>query len=195
MVSAARFQGLLSYLDLHAADLQQLRCHNLRELLRTGEARPGRAAVPERAAWYRYLQRQGHVLTDAEQEELRAREAVLCAPAGAERLAAQPALQQQLDRFLALLERRFEEFAARRKPSLKAIFDVHAAGSDAEIKFGKNFMSRCFPKLSQQQQDVLLEWEAMLCEPADAERLSPRTQSAWRLSRRFSGIWTGSWPC
>ena len=78
MVCAARFQGLLSYLDLHAAGLQQLRCQNLRELLRTGEARPGRAAVPERAAWHRYLQRQGHVLTDGEQEELRAREAVLC---------------------------------------------------------------------------------------------------------------------
>ena len=147
------------------------------------EARPGRAAVPERAAWYRYLQRQGHVLTDAEQEELRAREAVLCAPAGAERLAAQPALQQQLDRFLALLERRFEEFAALRKPSLKAILDVHAAGSDAEIKFGKHFMSRCFPKLSQEQKDVLLEWEAMLCEPADAERLAAQPALQRQLDR------------
>ena len=129
MASAGRFEEFLSYLDLHAADLRQLQCQNLRELLRTGEARPGRTSVPERAAWYRYLQRQGHVFTE---EELRAREAVLCAPARAQRLAAQPALQQQLDRSLALLERRFEEFAAWRKPCLKAIFDVAASNSDAD---------------------------------------------------------------
>ena len=71
--------------------------------------------------------------------------------AEAERLAAQPALQRQLDRFVALLERRFEEFAALRKVSLKAIFSASAANSDSELQFGLNFMRRCFPKLSQQQ--------------------------------------------
>ena len=103
---------------------------------------------------------------------MRARENVLCQRADAERLAVQPALQQQLDKLLELLERRFDEFAALRKPSLKAVFDAHAAKSDKEMKFGKNFMSRCFPQLSQQQQDVLAEWEAMLCEPAADQRLA-----------------------
>ena len=183
MASATRFEELLSYLVVHAADLQRLRCQSLRELLRTGEARPGRAAIPERAAWYRYLQRQGHTFTDAQQEALRAREAVLRAPAGAERLAAQPALVQHFFRFLALLERRFEEFAALRKPSLKAIFDVSAASTDAEMTFGKNFINQSFPKLSQEQKDVLLEREATLCEPADAEHWAAQPALQRQLDR------------
>ena len=35
-----------------------------------------------------------------------------------------------------------------------------------------NVMRRCFPQLSQAQKDELLEWEAMLREPADAQRLA-----------------------
>ena len=108
---------------------------------------------------------------------------MLCEPADAEHWAAQPALQRQLDRFVALLERRFEEFAALRKVSLKAIFNVNAANSDSELQFGLNFMRRCFPKLSQQQKDVLLEWEAMLCEPADAERLAAQAALQRQLDR------------
>ena len=88
-------------------------------------------------------------------------EAMLCEPAADQRLAVQPALQRQLDKLLELLERRFDEFAALRKPSFKAIFEAHAAQIDKEIKFGQNFMGRCFRKLSQQQKDVLAEWEAM----------------------------------
>ena len=55
------------------------------------------------------------------------------------------------------------------------------------MTFGKNFMSRCFPKLSQQQTDVLLEWEATLCEPADAERLAaqPALQREWSKCREI----------
>ena len=64
-----------------------------------------------------------------------------------------------------------------------ASFDVHAAGSDKEMTFGKNFMNRCFPKLLQQQKDVLLEWEAMLCEPADAERLAAQPAIQRQLDR------------
>ena len=172
MASEARFAQLLVYLDEHRAELEALQCNDMRELLRTGEARQGRVAVPERAAWYRYLRQQEHLLSAAQVEQLRARENVLCQRADAERLVVQPARQQQLDKLLELLERRFDEFAALRKPSLKAVFDAHAAKSDKEMKFGKNFMSRCFPQLSQQQQDVLAEWEAMLCEPAADQRLA-----------------------
>ena len=84
---------------------------------------------------------------------------------------------------MALIERRFEEFAALRKVSLKAIFSVSAANSDSELQFGLNFMRRCFPKLSQQQKDVLLEWEGMLCEPADAERLAAQPALQRQLDR------------
>ena len=97
---------------------------------------------------------------------------MLCEPAADQRLAVQPALQRQLDKLLEFLERRFDEFAALRKPSLKAVFDAHAAKSDKDIQFGKNFMSRCFSNLSQQQKDALAEWEAMLCEPAADQRLA-----------------------
>ena len=115
-------------------------------------------------------------LSQQQQDVLAEWEIMLCEPAADQRLAVQPALQRQLDKLLELLERRFDEFAALRWPSLKAIFEVNASNSDKELKFGRNFMSRCYPQLSQQQKDVLAEWEAMLCE------LQPI--NAWRFSRR-----------
>ena len=122
-------------------------------------------------------------LSQQQQGVLAEWEAMLCEPAADQRLAVQPALQRQLDKLLELLERRFDEFAALRKPSFKAIFEAHAAKIDNEIKFGKNFMSRYFSQLSKQQQDVLAEWEIMLCEPAADH------------SRRFSGSWTSCLSC
>ena len=49
MASEARLAQLLVYLDEHRAELEALQCNDMRELLRTGEARQGRVAVPERA--------------------------------------------------------------------------------------------------------------------------------------------------
>ena len=49
------------------------------------------------------------------------------------------------------------------KPCLRALFEEQAVKSDKDLKFGQNFMRRCFPKLSQAQKDELLEWEAKLC--------------------------------
>ena len=130
-----------------------------------------------------FMNRRFPKLSQQQKDVLLGWEAMLCEPADAERLAAQPVLQRQLDRLVAVLERRFEEFAALRKPCLTAIFDVHAAGGDTQMTFGKNFMNRCFPKLSQQQKDVLLEWEAMLCEPADAEPLAAQPVLQRQLDR------------
>ena len=70
-------------------------------------------------------------------------EAMLCEPADAERLAAQPALQRQLDRLVAVLERRFKEYAALRKPSVKAIFDVQAADRRVNAGVGGHALRAC----------------------------------------------------
>ena len=49
--------------------------------------------------------------------------------------------------------------------------------TDKELRFGKNFMLRCYPQLSQEQKDELAEWEAMLCEPGEGERQAFRPSS------------------
>lgn len=56
---------------------------------------------------------------------------------------------------------------------------MHAAKEDKELRFAKNFMTRCYPKHSPAQRDLLAEWEVILCEPAHAERLAsqPALQS------------------
>ena len=82
----------------------------------------------------------------------------LCEPGEGERQAFRPALQRQLEKFIALLEDRAEYFQSLQKPSLKAFFEVHAAKTDKELRFGKNFMLRCYPQLSQEQKDELAEW-------------------------------------
>ena len=48
-------------------------------------------------------------------------------------------------------------FISLRKVSLKALFEVHAAKTDKELRFGKDFMLRCYPQLSQEQKDELAE--------------------------------------
>ena len=71
--------------------------------------------------------------------------------------------------------------------SLKALFEVHAAKTDKELKIGQNFMLRCYPQLSQEQMDELAKWEAMLCDAGKGERLAfrPARNDSWRsLSRR-----------
>ena len=70
-----RFQVLLTYLAANAAELRQLQCQDMASLLRTGEATRGKPAIPDRAALYRFLQRQGHAFTEGQREELRAWEA------------------------------------------------------------------------------------------------------------------------
>ena len=44
-------------------------------------------------------------------------------------------------------------------------------------------MSRCYPKLSQGQKNELAEWEAMLCEPGEGERLAFRLALQRQLDR------------
>ena len=148
--SEDRFQVLLTYLAANAAELRQLQCQDMASLLRTGEARRGKPAIPDRAALYRFLQRQGHAFTEGQREELWAWEARLCVSPKQ----AQPELQDQYERFLALLEKRADCFISLRKVSLKALFEVHAAKTDKELRFGKNFMLRCYPQLSQEQKVV-----------------------------------------
>ena len=64
--SEDRFQVLLTYLAANAAELRQLQCQDMASLLRTGEARRGKPAIPDRAALYRFLQRQGHAFTEGQ---------------------------------------------------------------------------------------------------------------------------------
>ena len=59
-MSEDRFQVLLTYLAANAAELRQLQCQDMVSLLRTGKARRGKPAIPDRAALHRFLQRQGH---------------------------------------------------------------------------------------------------------------------------------------
>ena len=92
--SEDRFQVLLTYLAANAAELRQL-CQDMASLLRTGEARRGKPAIPDRAALYRFLQRQGHAFTEGQREELRAWEARLCVSPKQ----GQPELQDQYERF------------------------------------------------------------------------------------------------
>ena len=113
-------------------------------------------------------------LLQEQKDELAEWEAMLCEPGEGERLAFRPALQRQLEKFIALLEDRAEYFQSLQKPSLKSLFEVHAVKNDQGLKFGQNFMRRCYPKLSQGQKDELAEWEAMLCEPGEGERLAFR---------------------
>ena len=162
--SEGRFQVLLAYLAANTVELRQLQCPDIATLLRTGEARRGKPAIPERAALHRFVQRHGHTFTDGQQAELRAWEARLCvSPEHAADAA-------QFAEFTALLERRADFFQSLRKPSLEACFEVHAVKKDRDLKFGQNFMRRSIPKLSQEQKDELAEWEAMLCEPGEGER-------------------------
>ena len=113
-------------------------------------------------------------LLQEQKDELAEWEAMLCEPGEGERLAFRPALQRQLEKFIALLEDRAEYFQSLQKPSLKSLFEAHAVKNDQGLKFGQNFMRRCYPKLSQGQKDELAEWEAMLCEPGEGERLAFR---------------------
>ena len=177
--SEDRFQVLLTYLAANAAELRQLQCQDMASPLRTGEARRGKPAIPDRAALYRFLQRQGHAFTEGQREELRAWEARLCVSPKQ----AQPELQDQYERFLALLEKRADFFISLRKVSLKALFEVHAAKTDKELRFGKNFMLRCYPQLSQEQMDELAEWEAMLCDAGEGERLAFRPALQRQLAK------------
>ena len=146
-------------------------------------ARRGKPAIPDRAALYRFLQRQGHAFTEGQREELRACQARLCVSPKQ----AQPELQDRYERFLALLEKRADFFISLRKVSLKALFEVHAAKPDKELRFGKNFMLRCYPQLSQEQKDELAEWEAMLCEPGEGERLAFRP-ALQRQLEKFTAV-------
>ena len=166
--SEGRFQVLLAYLAANTVELRQLQCPDIATLLRTGEARRGKPAIPERAALHRFVQRHGHTFTDGQQAELRAWEARLCvSPEHAADAA-------QFAEFTALLERRADFFQSLRKPSLEACFEVHAVKKDRDLKFGQNFMRRSIPKLSQEQKDELAEWEAMLCDAGEGERLAFR---------------------
>ena len=113
-------------------------------------------------------------LLQEQKDELAEWEAMLCEPGEGERLAFRPAPQRQLEKFIALLEDRAEYFQSLQKPSFKSLFEVHAVKNDQGLKFGQNFMRRCYPKLSQGQKDELAEWEAMLCEPGEGERLAFR---------------------
>ena len=113
-------------------------------------------------------------LLQEQKDELAEWEAMLCEPGEGERLAFRPALQRQLEKFIALLEDRAEYLQSLQKPSLKSLFEAHAVKNDQGLKFGQNFMRRCYPKLSQGQKDELAEWEAMLCEPGEGERLAFR---------------------
>ena len=70
--SEGRFQVLLAYLAANTVELRQLQCPDIATLLRTGEARRGKPAIPERAALHRFVQRHGHTFTDGQQAELRA---------------------------------------------------------------------------------------------------------------------------
>ena len=105
-MSEDRFQVLLTYLAANAAELRQLQCQDMVSLLRTGKARRGKPAIPDRAALHRFLQRQGHAFREGQREELRAWEARLCVSPKQ----AQPELQDQYERFLALLEKRADFF-------------------------------------------------------------------------------------
>ena len=107
-------------------------------------------------------------------DELAEWEAMLCDAGEGERLAFRPALQRQLEKFIALLENRAEYLQSLQKPSLKALFETHTVKNNKELKFGQNFMCRCYPKLSQEQKDELAEWEAMLCDAGEGERLAFR---------------------
>ena len=171
--SEDRFQVLLTYLAANAAELRQLQCQDMASLLRTGEARRGKPAISDRAALYRFLQRQGHAFTEGQREELRAWEARLCVSPKQ----AQPELQDQYERFLALLEKRADFFISLRKVSLKLYL------KSTELRFGKNFMLRCYPQLSQEQMDELAEWEAMLCDVGEGERLAFRPALQRQLAK------------
>ena len=127
-----------------------------------------RQAVPERAALHRFVQRQGHTFTDGQRAELRAWEARLCASPERAANAAQFA------EFTALLKRHTDFLQSLRKPSLEACFEVHAVKMDQDLQFGKKFLRRSIPKLSQEQKDELAEWEAMLCDAGKGERLAFR---------------------
>ena len=111
-------------------------------------------------------------LSQEQKDELAEWEAMLCEPGEGERLAFRPALQRQLEKFIAVLENRAEYLQSLQKPSLKALFEAHAVKNDQELKFGQNFMLRCYPQLSQEQMDELAEWEAMLCDAGKGERLA-----------------------
>ena len=113
-------------------------------------------------------------LSQEQMDELAEWEAMLCEPGEGERLAFRPALQRQLEKFIALLLDRAEYFQSLQKPSRKSLFEAHAVKNEQGLKFGQNFMRRCYPKLSQGQKDELAEWEAMLCEPGESERLALR---------------------
>ena len=125
----------------------------------------------ERSRQYRYFKPSRHSFTPEQWAELRAWEARLCVTVG-------PFLLQQFANFISMLEDRAEHLqASHKKTSLSALFDVRAAKTDKVLRFGQNFMKRCFPKLSQAQKDESFLSGRLRC-------ASLPMPIAWRFSRR-----------
>ena len=104
MVSAEVFNAFLEYLEAHEDELAELQCESVRANLCTGLPKKGSPGVSERARFHRVLTRQGHLFTAVQRAQVEEWETLLCQCADAGRLASQPALQCQFDKFLLFLE-------------------------------------------------------------------------------------------
>ena len=132
-----QFAGLIAHLAEHEQELCGLQRASLESLLKTGEARAGRSSVPERAAFSRLLKRRGHALSCQQQKQLKAWEMRLCLSVS----------QQQFDKLVALLERKFKDLLSLQKNRLREMFNVHAAKHDPDIQFGKKNHGTRSPQL------------------------------------------------
>ena len=113
-------------------------------------------------------------LSQGQKDELAEWEAMLCEPGEGERLAFRPALQRQVDRFVALLASRRAEFLQEKESSLGALFRAARRGRDKDWRFGHEFVSRVLPKLSAEMAAQVQQAAAScLCPAERAARKAP----------------------
>ena len=99
---------------------------------------------------------------------------MLCEPGESERLALRPALQRQVDRFVALLASRRAEFLQEKESSLGALFRAARRGRDKDWRFGREFVSCVLPKLSAEMAAQVQQAAAScLCPTERAARKAP----------------------
>ena len=95
--------------------------------------------------------------------------AMICNPgSAADSLRFLATTQRKFDKFLRILNERFDELVAFQKGSFQKLFAVHQMKTDQDLRFCYDLISRKYDKLSIEQKHLVDEWEAMICNPENA---------------------------
>ena len=164
------YNHLLKILEKRKTDLRELGKSSLEACFLTNKSNTDKDLKFGR----NFFGRKAASLTDAQKEELAKWEAEICGDG----VALQPAVHEEYNHLLKILEKRKTDLRELGKSSLEACFLTNKSNTDKDLKFGRNFFSRKAASLTDAQKEELAKWEAEIC--VDSVALRPVVYAQFR---------------